>query len=168
MSNPTRRAEMTQQLLVRLFVSLEDFAIARFCALTLLKNNWHHAFFETRRKFTTYQKQVAFTTAMIVSYSRPFKTDGGGVSLPKKLWPLAGREAALHDKILKLRNTTYAHSDTSLRNVRLAQAKGGVFVVANFRPLALSKEEVESLLLLIERVCQNIRERTEEIRVGKV
>ena len=84
----------------KLFVSISDIEIARYCAGVILKKGWHTHPFE--RRGTIYLQQAAFTTALVTSYARPFTQSKGWPRFPKDLIAAySGKELALHDRLIK-------------------------------------------------------------------
>jgi hypothetical protein len=109
-------SERAQKLYEKLWVSFQDIGFADDCAGVLLKKGWHGHPWECRE--TIYQQQVAFTTALITAYARPFTHSKGWPKLPPDLIAAYDeQEKALHEQMLRQRHTIYAHSDSSTYSV---------------------------------------------------
>ena len=100
-----------RKLYGRLLVSHDDIAFAQYCAGVLLKKGWHNQPWE--RRGTVYEQQAAYTTALVTAYGRPFTRSKGWPSLPENLITYNNQERILHDQIIKMRHTVYAHSDSA-------------------------------------------------------
>ena len=105
-----------EKLYSKLYVSSSDIAFARYCASVILKKGWHAQPWE--RRGTIYQQQAAFTTALVTAYARPFTPSKGWPKLPSDLVAYSDQEAALHEQLIKLRHTVYAHSDSASYSIR--------------------------------------------------
>ena len=98
--------------LPRLYISLNDLRDARKFAAYIIKRGLHDKKTELRKL-----EHLAFNTALIVSYSRPFKSSQhfkgqGKSSLDGYEHKVLGEaEVELHRQILALRDQAYAHSD---------------------------------------------------------
>ena len=93
---------------IRLYVSRLDFEFALYCLGVLRKKGWHYRAWEKRG--TIYQQQTAFTSALVTAYARPFTRSDGLPDFPAELKDFDGRENKLHDYMMELRHTYYAHS----------------------------------------------------------
>ncbi len=106
-----------RNLYSKLFVSSSDIAFARYCASVILKKGWHGRAWE--RRGTVYQQQAVFTTALVTAYARPFTQSKGWPELPQDLIAAySGQEEALHNQLIRLRHTVYAHSDSASYSIR--------------------------------------------------
>ena len=107
-------------LLPRWCIDLEDFNQAREFATHILKRKWQHDHKESPVKSLEHR---AFNTSLIVSYARPFHNnrnlhDEPKSSLRKHVAEVLNEtEIELHDRILSLRDTVYAHSDAKAHRV---------------------------------------------------
>lgn len=106
---------------------------------------------------TTSDQALAFTTAIIVTYSRPFS---GNWNREGKRDPLDDRytralsqsEQCVHDRIVNLRNSLFAHSDASAHKVHVSRTTGGGLVAFSQDRLApLEKAEIECLLDILKK-----------------
>lgn len=113
---------------------------------------------------------LAFSTAIIVTYSRPFSGnyDRAGRRDPvddRYISALSPTEKDGHDRIINLRNSLFAHSDASAHNVQVTDTTGGGLVTFSEDRLApLEKVVVECLLANLQR----FNEANEELRKDAV
>lgn len=150
----------------KLRISAMDIAHALGCAQFLIKKKWHS--YEWERRGSTYLQQSALTTSLVVSYARPFtKTRGLRDNLPSKLIRRTAEERALHEKILKLRNEVYAHSDGALYSFQPWQSEGLSTVIERWPHRRLSKEDTLAFEMMAMRTIEALRERMTCIFPGK-
>lgn len=103
-------ADKDSKLYSRLYISRLDLRFADYCLGILLKKGWHSQPWETRG--TIYQQQSAFTSALVVAYARPFTKSKGWPAFPPELKDFDFEESNLHEYIMELRHTIFAHSDS--------------------------------------------------------
>lgn len=116
LQNSTQR-KVQKSLFGRLYISLMDIEFARYCAEFLLKKKWHHQ--PWGKKQSIYHQQSAFTTALVVAYSRPFTKSKGWPDFPTRLLKIYTKaEKDLHKRLIGMRHTIYAHTDSSLHDAR--------------------------------------------------
>lgn len=120
-SSPTDQAARDKEF-TRLYFARQDIAFAQRCAEHLLKKGWHH--YLTYRRGTVYFQQSVYTTALIVTYARPFTIgygfDGLWKTISEKLQkPYSEAELKLHNYFQTLRNKMYAHTDSELHDLKL-------------------------------------------------
>jgi hypothetical protein len=116
-----------KKLLPRLYVDRLDFLQARKFAAYIIKQRLHEERKTKRARENQQLIHMAFNTSLIISYSRPFtahkdlegkfvRNDKGIAGAPLKEHVTEVLKEAdaieLHDRVLKLRNTAYAHSDS--------------------------------------------------------
>jgi hypothetical protein len=94
----------------RLYDSITDIEHALYCAGVLIKGDWRHIP-DGRSQVAS---QVAYTTAMTVSYGRLFTESNGWPGFPERLLRDSYDEAErkLHQTILGVRHSLYAHTDS--------------------------------------------------------
>ena len=109
-------SEENAKLYGKLFVSGRDIAFAKYCAGVLRKKGWHVQPWERRE--TIYLQQAAFMSALIIAYGRPFTRSKGWPEFPADLIVYSDREAALHERLMTLRHTVHAHSDSANYSIR--------------------------------------------------
>jgi hypothetical protein len=160
MQSPESRKQ-DRPLYERLYVAQEDLRQAASFAAHILKNGWH--FHPWERRSTTYMKQSAFTTALVVSYARPFTKSRGWPKIPKRIAPYDQEQKTLHKRILALRNEIYAHSDVGKRNVRPFKILDRPSAIEMLPSMRLTKEETEMILRMIRLTNDAI-----SIRLGQL
>ncbi|HJU70864.1 MAG TPA: hypothetical protein VJ603_03385 [Paucimonas sp.] len=146
-----------------LYVAEEDLAQASFYAGHLLKNSWHFVPWETRRRWKTYMQQSAYTTALVVAYSRAFVKSRGWPEFPKRLIKYSQEQNLLHKKILNLRNEVYAHSDIKLRQIKPVKINDYPSAIEYLPEMRLKKEEIEELINMISITKSTIRNRLKQL-----
>ncbi|MBC9883703.1 hypothetical protein G8O24_41205 [Bradyrhizobium sp. INPA01-394B] len=146
----------------KLYASANDIGTATACAQYILKKGWHGYSF-TRRGSVPIQ-QTAFTTTLIVAYARPFAAGRGNIDFPKRLLQYDDKEAAFHQRLLKLRNQEYAHSDASTISVK--PLKGVIRSIQSIRDLRFVPAELKLFLGMTAGLFSRIHERMEEIRLS--
>jgi hypothetical protein len=95
---------------------------------------------------------------------RPFAAGRGNIDLPKKLLQYSDRETALLERLLKLRNQQYTHSDASTISVRPLKNNRATSI-QSIRDLCFSPSELELFLEMTARLSGRIQQRLEEIRL---
>jgi hypothetical protein len=110
MMGETQEQKRAFSKLTRLLISVRDFQHALSAATFLLAevDDAGRYRLENLRRFRCYE------TTMVVAYARPFSRARGGVG-PFRFADAgvqaSSSEKRLHEKIMKHRNTLYAHSD---------------------------------------------------------
>jgi hypothetical protein len=117
-SNEQARKRHSFHKLTRLMLSVHDFEQAMSSAMFLLETVDEEKSYPLSelRRFRCYE------TAMVVAYARPFSMAKGEVrplSWKDTGLPQTTERRALHQKLLKHRNTIYGHSDAEFVNVRV-------------------------------------------------
>jgi hypothetical protein len=128
--------------------------------------DWNHAARYCQRyltnrlyatKPTSHDEALAFSTAIIVTYSRPFSgnLDRAGRRDPvddRYINALSPTERDVHDQIIDLRNSMFAHSDASVHNVQVTNTtSGGLVTFSQDRLAPLEKMVVECLLSNLQK-----------------
>ncbi len=161
MANKTTHSK--RELYERLYVSALDFGLARQYAAHLLKKGWHSAPYE--RRGSIYMQQTAFTTALVVSYARPFKGSRGWPPFPKEFWQYDQTQSALHEHLIGLRDQVCAHSDSSRYTVKPWRIDADSLTDIQSVPfLRLSKEECELVVSMINGIHRLLSPRLKLLR----
>jgi len=151
------------RLYERLYVSALDLARARYYAKFLLKKGWHSNPWE--RRGSLYLQQSAFTTALIVSYGRPFTNSNGWPKFPPSLLKLSDTQLALHFKLIKLRHQVYAHSDSVSFEIKpVYNFEGAHFDVVGEPFRKLESDECEEVAVITTKVIENIGQKLASLR----
>ena len=144
-------SEEAKKLYEKLWVSWQDIVFADYCAGVLLKKGWHAHPWE--RRGTIYKQQVAFTTALITAYARPFTGSKGWPKLPPDLIAAYDeQEKALHAQILRQRHTIYAHSDGGSYSVRPWLVSGFNSALVKGPSLRITAEEAAMLQTMASKL----------------
>jgi hypothetical protein len=145
----------------RLHVSILDLDLARYCVGVILKKKWHHQPWEKRG--TIYLQQSTFMSALVIAYARPFTESRGWPNFPPDLKAFMTEENELHDKMMKLRNTVYGHSDSASYSVtpwRTPKFSTDIVGAPVFR---ISAQEATLLKRMIDKLNFAVRRRMAEI-----
>jgi hypothetical protein len=162
---PNDSIEEKKRLYGRLFVSAQDLGFARQYARHLLKKGWHSAPYE--RRGTIYMQQSAFTTALVVSYARPFTTSHGWPKFPSEFISHDAAQAHLHEHFIGLRHQVYAHSDSSRYSVRPFRISAEVLTdIVGIPFLLVTKDECEMLISMINRTRDLMRPQLKDLQVA--
>lgn len=153
--------ERAENLYRRLYVASMDVSEARQHAKHLLKKGWHYHPWE--RRPSVYMQQAAFTTALIVAYGRAFTRSTGWPDIPGRLLSYDKDEEGLHHRLLEMRHTVYAHSDSKAFNIRLVK-RGPMRSIDRLPSLRLSREDVELFLSMTQRLMERLELRINEVR----
>ena len=162
MTQPTRRELANAKTYALLNVSEEDMRQAAFYARHLLKKGWHSE--EWERRGTVYYQQAAFTTALVMAYTRPFTQTRGGSSLNGKT--MAGfteEQKQLHKRMKLLRINIFAHTDISTRRVRPMSLEGYPTAIEAVPPMRLLQWEVQHLQTMIALVQRAVAEQKRKL-----
>ena len=100
---------------------------------------------------------AAFNTSLIVSYSRPFHksndTAGVRVSLRKAVQAVLtdGDEIALHNRVIDMRDQTFAHSDAEAHEIEGFNYDGSTVQIYKFAFAPLTRDETRLLSTMIKK-----------------
>lgn len=153
--------EQDTALYSRLHVSELDLGFAGYCLRVLLKNGWHHKPWE--RRGTIYLQQSAFTSALVTAYARPFTTSKGWPPFPLELMNFDVEETALHKRMLELRHSIYAHSDSRHYKVVPVRAEGFSSDILSAPWLLITAQEGALLQKMIMKLQAAIELKTKEL-----
>jgi hypothetical protein len=154
--------------LSRLNIFLFDFRMALRFAQYILKRKWPATMNDQSRSRLIYQ---AFTTSLIVSYSRPFHKSNEGVGLrPARLRPDVGilddAERGFHKMILDKRDQAYAHSDASAHELKGFDYSASTFSFYKLAFEPLTKAETLMLTKIIRKWISYVKGERVKLRVG--
>ena len=160
-------SEEAKKLYEKLWVSWQDIVFADYCAGVLLKKGWHAHPWE--RRGTIYQQQVAFTTALITAYVRPFTHSKGWPKLPPDLIAAYDeQEKALHEQMVRQRHTIYAHSDSSSYSVRPWRVGDFDTAIVGGPSLRISAEEAAMLRSMASKLYVAMGALSKALAKGKI
>jgi hypothetical protein len=144
-------SERGKALYEKLHVSRDDIEIARSCARYIKRKGWH---------------TCSFLRRGTVPYARPFASGRGNIDLPKRLTADYGSDQKiLHERLLQLRHTEYAHLDAS--RYRVTPYKGDLIKsIENIRDVRFTEKEIDLFLLMTDGLLARITERMEQLRLG--
>ncbi|MEJ2621750.1 MAG: hypothetical protein P8163_16280 [Candidatus Thiodiazotropha sp.] len=145
----------------RLYVAQEDLRQAMSFASMILKKGWHFQPWEKRQ--TIYIQQSAYTTALVVAYSRPFTESRGWPKLPMRLMKYNEEQKQLHKRVLSLRNEVYAHTDVAKRNLRTFEIDGTPSAIEALPAMRFTREETEMIIAMMHMAYESIGKRLVEL-----
>ena len=161
------KTELEPQLRLyrRLWISYRDFDEARATLDEILKSKLPYP-----RHKEPNALLVALTTALIVSYARPFINSRGQSTVAERTVPgsllrvLTSREREMHDALIEMRNREVAHSDIDILELSIQlhpNGDGGISRVTRhpFRRIELRtlNRMIEKLINEIDRLCDELR-----------
>lgn len=138
-----------------------------------------------RRKFHTVKNEravaklvhLAFNTSLVVAYSRPFHKSNDEIRDGKKVkvWLRdavdsildTAAERALHDKIIKLRDETFAHSDSAAREIEGFNYEGNTVLFYKAPVEVITREETRQLGRMIEKWITHLEHQRAEMKSEK-
>jgi hypothetical protein len=107
-------------------------------------------------------ERQAWSTALVVSYARPFSRNLSAAAATRQLnlgtigVQLTSAERALHDRIIALRNTEIAHSDTDAHSTEITIRNGVAHPLSRATWHPLPPPDVRGLASLIEKLRRNL------------
>jgi hypothetical protein len=113
---------------------------------------------------------IALTTALVVSYARPFVNSRGQSAVAEKTVPgsllrvLTSREREMHDALVDMRNREVAHSDVDVLEISLELFPSGDGGISRVARHPLRRSELHALNRMIEKLASEIERRCEELR----
>ena len=140
----------------RLYISKEDLSMAAFFARHILKKGWHFTPWEDRRRWSTYLQQAAFTTSFVIAYARPFTKSYGWPSFPKSLITYDDADWELHDRLVRLRNQVYAHSDSISHKVRPIRILKYPSAIVGSPPLRILSGDLKHGIRMIAKLRRSV------------
>jgi len=160
-------AELEPQLRLyrRLWLSRIDLEEAKATIEEVLKSNLPFP----RRKEPS-ALLTALTTALVVSYARPFVSSRGQSAVAERTVPgsllrvLTFRERELHDALINMRNREVAHSDADVIDLSIDLFPGGDGGICRVARHPLRRIELRALHRMIEKLTVEIERRCEELR----
>ena len=112
----------------------------------------------------------SLTTALIVSYSRPFVMSRGDTSFADRTVPgsllrvFTSGERALHDILIEMRNREVAHTDAEVTQFSLELFPAGHGGICRVTRDPLPRPQLRQLLKMIGKLGDELNLRFEELR----
>jgi hypothetical protein len=113
---------------------------------------------------------LALTTALVVSYARPFVNSRGQSDVAEKAVPgvllrvLTASEREIHEAILAMRNKEVAHADADILDIRLELFEGGDGAVLKNSRAPFTRPILKRIQRMIEKLEGAMDQRCEELR----
>jgi len=149
------------KLYSKLHVSSLDLDFAQYCIGVILKKGWHYRPWEKRG--TIYQQQSAFMSALVTAYARPFTKSFGWPRFPPELKEFNSREDVFHERMIALRNSVYAHSDSKNYSVRPWRSGELCTEIVGAPELCISANEALLLKQMVNKLRLAIRRRMSQM-----
>ena len=149
----------------RLWLSRIDLHEAKATIEEILKSN---LLFPRRKEPSALL--VALTTALVVSYARPFVNSRGQSAVAERSVPgsllrvLTSSERELHDVLIAMRNREVAHSDADVLDISIELFPGGDGGICRVARHPLRRIELRAINRMIEKLALEIERRCEELR----
>lgn len=153
------------QLYRRLWISSNDLQEAKATIEEILKSNLPYP----RRKQPS-ALLVALTTALVVSYARPFVNSRGQSAVAERTVPgsllrvLTSRERELHNPLVDMRNQEVAHSDADVLELSITLFPNGDGGISRVPRHPLRRIELRTLSRVIEKLTDEIERLCNELR----
>jgi hypothetical protein len=126
------------------------------------EKKWHYQPWEKRGSI--YFQQSVYTTALVISYGRPFTRGAGWPALPKRLQAYTEAERKLHERLLRLRNKIYAHSDSDSYSIIPYINRSFTTDIVKVPTLKLDADETNQFIEMTEKIMASIEERMQQLR----
>jgi hypothetical protein len=111
-------SEKKRKLYEKLHFSHQDIRLALRCCEVILANKWHAMPWDVHPDNHVYQQ--SFTTTLVVSYGRIFTESRNWSPIPLEIVSkiYSAEEIDLHNRLIDLRHTVYAHTDASKHSIK--------------------------------------------------
>ena len=161
------KAELEPQLRLyrRLWLSRIDLHEAKASIAEILKSSLPFP----RRKEPS-ALLVALTTALVVSYARPFVNARGHSAVAERTVPgkllrvFTSRERELHEALVEMRSREVAHSDADVLEMSIELFPGGDGGICRAARHPLRRIELRALDRMLDKLLAQIERRCEELR----
>lgn len=150
-----------QRLYEKLRTSIQDLLYASAYGAVILKKKWKA---KPWSRGSTYLQQSAYITAMVTAYGRAFTESRGWPMLPRGIMGVYTKDQKkVHKRIMTLRNSLYAHSDSAHYYVRPWKSDWHTDVTSD-PILEVEHSEIEVLQVMCSRMVSAIHDRMEMIK----
>lgn len=150
-SYPLTFSDVDQKMYEKLDAAARDLYDSIAYGAFIIKKGWKA---KPWGRGSTYLQQSAFMTSMVVSYARAFATSYGWPKLPAVyLNSFDVAEMELHERVLKLRNQLYAHTDSVNYPVR-PYASDLHSDIIHFQVLEMPYEDIEKLAGMCRKITK--------------
>jgi len=113
---------------------------------------------------------MALTTALVVSYARPFVNSRGQSATAEKAIPgsllrvLSSKEREMHDLLLQIRNQEIAHSNADILEIYLKLHQDGHTAILRVSRSPFLRKELHAIHCMIQKLEGEIKRRCAELR----
>lgn len=164
----------TQFRLSRLNLFLMDFQDAQKFARYIIRRKFHAV---RNDRAVAKLVHLAFNTSLVVAYSRPFHKSNDEIRDGKKIrvWLRdavdsildTAADKAVHDKVIKLRDETFAHSDSAAREIEGFNYEGNTVLFYKGPLEVITREETLRLGKMIEKWIAHLEQQRSELKADK-
>ena len=157
--------EPAVRLYRRLWISSNDLHEAKATIEEILRSNLPFP-----RSKEPSPLHIALTTALVVSYARPFVNSRGHSAVAERTVPgtllrvLTSREREFHDALIDIRNREIAHSDADVLDLSIRLYPEGDSGISRVPRHPLRRVELHALNRILEKLTDEIERHCEELR----
>jgi hypothetical protein len=114
---------------------------------------------------------MALTTALVVSYARPFVNSRGQAALAEKSLPgsllrvLTSYERSFHNALIEIRHHEVAHSDADAMQLSLRVTGDGDSAILRISREPFRRTDLRALSRIINKLLREIDKRCQELRL---
>jgi hypothetical protein len=149
----------------RLYIARMDLDEARAIVEELLKSR-----IPLPRRSEPPALLMALTTALVVTYARPFvqsrgKTVADTIVPGAVLRVLTSNQRALHDHLIDVRNREVAHSDADILEISLKLHSFGDGSISRAVRSPYRRKDLRAILQIIKKIEQELDQRCSDLRV---
>jgi len=161
----TPEQEPSLRLYRRLWISADDLREAKATISEILESGLRRPHSERPSPLL-----MALTTALVVSYARPFVNSRGGSEIADRTVPgsllrtLTSKQRKLHDSVVEMRNREVAHSDADVLELMLELFPEGDGAISRVTRDPLLKADLRALDRIIDKLTDAIELRCEYLR----
>lgn len=150
-SYPLTFSDLDQKMYEKLDAAARDLSDSIAYGAFIIKKGWKA---KPWGRGSTYLQQSAFMTSMVVSYARAFATSHGWPKMPTAyLNSFDAPEIELHERVLKLRNQLYAHTDSVNYPVKPYYSDLHSDII-HFHVLEMPYEDIEKLAGMCRKITR--------------
>lgn len=131
----------------------------------ILAKGWNVMPWSVDEMGETYLQQVAFITAMMISYGRAFTNSDGYGRFPIDILNVFDAdERAQHEVFITLRNEVYAHTDSATYQVVPITNEGGVSDIMRVKHQHVDHDSIRMLIDMCKNMNETLAKKRKEIR----
>ncbi len=143
-------ADSEGALYERYTYAARDMEYALTFAQHLLSKGWHFKFMHSKRRAKTFHHQLAYVTALVITYCRPFTKSRNWPALDVADLVYSDVQLALHERMRKQRDQFFAHTDGEhfeAEPIAASWGRGGA--VLRMPELMIEQEDLKALVVML-------------------